>query len=85
MKAAALTLLVVVFYALHQDVWNWRSVDPLLLGFLPVGLWYHVAYSLAASVVLWVLVRLAWPRELEDAGSKQPHPNSTSPHGDAHR
>jgi len=85
MKTVALTLLVVVFYALHQDVWNWRSVEPLLFGFLPVGLWYHVAYSVAASVVLWVLVRHAWPRELEEAGSRQAHPNSKPPHGDPHR
>ena len=58
----ALALAVLAFFALHQDFWYWRSARPLLLGFLPPGLWYHIAYTLAASVLMAVLVRWAWPR-----------------------
>ncbi|MFN0068377.1 MAG: DUF3311 domain-containing protein [Limisphaerales bacterium] len=72
--------LVAVFYALHQDVWNWRRVDPLAFGFLPVGLWYHALYSCVAAVVMWLLVRFAWPEHLEEAA---PEPGAAGePRGD---
>lgn len=56
---------VVALLILHQDLWNWRSVRPFLFG-LPVGLWYHVFYTLGAAALMAVLVRYAWPHELED-------------------
>ena len=53
-----------VMLGLRQDFWNWD--DPsLVLGFLPIGLAYQAAYSLLAAVVMAVLVRCAWPRDLE--------------------
>jgi hypothetical protein len=62
----ALTLLAAfVLYVLHQDVWFWRSTRPLVFGFLPVGLAYHAAYTLAIAVVLAWLVRTRWPHHLE--------------------
>lgn len=60
----ALTLLVVLVYALHQDFWNWQSRD-LVLGILPVGLAYHAGYSLLAAGMMALLVRFAWPSALE--------------------
>lgn len=65
MKRALLVTLTAGVYLLHQDTWNWRVSDPLLFGFLPVGLWYHGAYTLAAAGLMFLLVKLAWPRELE--------------------
>ena len=50
-------LVVSAVYLAHQDFWNWTRVEPLLFGFLPIGLWYHAAYSLLASAVMWLLVR----------------------------
>lgn len=67
MKSVLLTLLVVVFYALHQDVWNWRRAEPLLFGFLPPALWYHAAYSCCAAGIMALLVKFAWPADLENA------------------
>lgn len=60
-----LALAVAVLYVLHQDVWFWRSARPLVFGFLPIGLAYHAAYAVAASLLLALLVRLAWPAHLE--------------------
>ena len=60
-----LALAVLVLYALHQDLWFWRTARPLLFGFLPVGLTYHAAYCLAAAALMAALVRFAWPRALE--------------------
>lgn len=65
MKQALLILATLVLYALHQDVWFWREARPLAFGFLPIGLAYHVGYSVAASALLWALVRWAWPAHLE--------------------
>ncbi len=78
-KGIALTLLVAVFYALHQDVWNWRETTPLVFGFLPIGLAYHPGYSLCAAGIMAVLVKFAWPRGLDpdepcDDGQTNKHP-----------
>ena len=53
--AAALALL----YLLHQDFWFWREARPLVFGILPMGLFYHAAYTIASSGVLWLVVRSA--------------------------
>jgi polyferredoxin len=62
-----LTVLVVVVYLLHQDVWNWKRIEPLVMGFLPIGLAYHAGFSVLAAVTMAVLVRFAWPKHLEEA------------------
>jgi hypothetical protein len=62
------TILVVVLIALHQDFWLWTD-KTLVFGFLPIGLVYHALYAIAASLTMWMLVKVAWPRHLdEDAG-----------------
>ena len=67
MKKLWLLLLVVAVYLLHQDFWNWRTIAPLVLGFLPIGLAYHVGYSLLAAGLMAVLVKFAWPKDLESS------------------
>ena len=64
-----LCLLVVVVYLLHQDYWNWGRYEPLVFGFVPIGLAYHAGYSLVAAMTMAVLVRFAWPGHLEDAAA----------------
>ena len=54
-------------YLLHQDLWFWRVPTPLVLGFLPIGLFYHAAYTLVVSLALAWLVPTYWPAHLEDA------------------
>lgn len=58
-------VLVVALYVLHQDVWLWRTARPLVFGFLPIGLAYHAAYTIACSLLLWWLVHRHWPTHLE--------------------
>ena len=65
-KRALLVLVLLGFYMAHQDFWNWMRIEPLLFRFLPVGLWYHAAYSLLASALMWLLVKFAWPKSLEE-------------------
>lgn len=58
-------LLIAILYALHQDFWFWRTPTPLVFGILPIGLFYHAAYTLVTSAFLWLLVRLIWPSHLD--------------------
>ncbi|HXG24471.1 MAG TPA: DUF3311 domain-containing protein [Chthonomonadales bacterium] len=59
-----LTLIVIVVIVLHQDIWLWTD-KRLVFGFLPIGLAYHVGYMFLASATMALLVRFAWPKELE--------------------
>ena len=65
MTRIAAVLIVTALYVLHQDVWFWREARPLVFGFLPIGLFYHAAFTVGTSLALWVLVRLAWPSHLD--------------------
>ena len=65
MKRIAAIVIVIVLYLLHQDFWFWRSARPLVFGFLPIGLFYHVAYMVASSLVLWGMVTFLWPSHLD--------------------
>jgi hypothetical protein len=64
-------LLVAAIYALHQDIWFWRDARPLVFGFLPIGLAYHAAYTLAVSVVMAALVHRHWPAHLEEPSPRE--------------
>jgi hypothetical protein len=66
MKRTLLVIAVVVLYVLHQDVWFWRTAHPLVFGFIPIGLFYHACFSVAASLLMWLLVKHAWPSHLEE-------------------
>src|SRR5262249_46334582 len=65
MKRLLLTGAVIALYVLHQDFWFWRTPSPLVLGFLPVGLFYHLVYTLAVAALMWLLVKYVWPSHLE--------------------
>lgn len=79
MKRLLLPALVILLYILHQDFWFWREALPLVFGFLPVGLFYHLLYTPAIVAVMWLLVKYAWPSHLEEV---QDHPQ---PNEEAHR
>ena len=64
---------VVLLYVLHQDFWFWRDAQPLVFGFLPIGLFYHAAFTVGCSGVLWLLVTLVWPGHLEDPAPSGAH------------
>ncbi|HEY7785600.1 MAG TPA: hypothetical protein VIB00_12775 [Pyrinomonadaceae bacterium] len=65
MKRVLLVLAVVALYLLHQDIWFWRTAHPMVFGFVPIGLFYHACFSIAASLLMWLLVTFAWPTRLE--------------------
>lgn len=50
-----------LLYLLHNDVWLWAPPPRLVAG-LPAGLLFHVGLCFAASAVMALSVRFAWPR-----------------------
>jgi hypothetical protein len=56
---------VLTVFLLHQDCWNWKKTEPLVFGFLPVGLAYHAGFAVLAALMMAVLVKFAWPADLE--------------------
>jgi hypothetical protein len=74
MRTISVVGLLSILYALHQDVWFWRASRPLVFGFLPIGLFYHAAFTLACAIVLFFLVKLAWPAHLEVSPDTRPGP-----------
>lgn len=71
-RTLALLALVAGVYVLHQDFWNWQRVEPLVFGVIPAGLGYHVGYSIAAALMMAVLVKFAWPTHLEKTEPQEP-------------
>ncbi len=65
MKRLLLIAIIAVLYVLHQDFWFWRTPIPMVFGFLPIGLSYHILYTLAVTGLMWLLVKVAWPAHLE--------------------
>lgn len=59
----ALFLLLVV---LHQDFWWWDTYEPLILGFIPIGLAWHAGISICAAIVGWLGVKYCWPEGVDD-------------------
>jgi hypothetical protein len=70
MKLSLFVIAILALYLLHQDFWFWRAAAPVVLGFLPVGLFYHVCYTLVISALMWALVKYAWPSRLEAEGQR---------------
>ena len=60
---------VVLLAILHYDFWSWGDAT-LWFGFLPVGLAYQGLISLAAGVAWALVVRFAWPRDVEEWASR---------------
>ena len=64
-----LYLALVAAFVLHNDIWWWEDRS-LVLG-MPIGLTYHIALCLAAALIMALLVRYAWPSEL-DVDAQEP-------------
>jgi hypothetical protein len=65
MNTVLSVLIIVSLYVLHQDLWFWRQARPLVFGVLPIGLFYHAAFTVATSLALALLVKLLWPAALD--------------------
>ena len=57
-------LLLAAALVLRHDLWWWNDATPLF-G-LPIGLTYHILFCLAASGIMALLVRFAWPKTVTE-------------------
>ncbi len=64
------TAWVVLLIALHQDFWNWPDRS-LVGGLIPIGLFYHACYAVAASLTMLLLVKTMWPKHLDEDEAKE--------------
>ena len=77
LRKFSLSLLVIAVFLVHQDFWNWKNAEPFVFGFLPVGLAYHAGYAVLAAIMMALLVKFAWPNDLERIESKLDDENKT--------
>jgi hypothetical protein len=62
-KVVYLALLVLI--VAHQDFWWWHTHEPLVFGFIPIGLAWHAGISISAGLLGLLAVRFCWPHELD--------------------
>lgn len=73
-QIVGLLVLILLVVILRHDYWQWNTPGYLLLGFLPVGLWWQAMVSIAAAVMMGILVRVAWPQNLQDSSPDSARP-----------
>ena len=54
-------LLLILLAILHQDFWLWNRIEPLVFGFIPIGLAYHIGVSISAGILWALAVHFCWP------------------------
>ncbi|MCH8253367.1 MAG: hypothetical protein IID36_13040 [Planctomycetes bacterium] len=66
--------LIILLAVLHQDFWWWDTAEPLVLGFVPIGLAFHAGISVAAAVLWALAVKYCWPADVDalDTVADQP-------------
>ncbi len=52
---------VAALIIVHQDFWFWDTYEPLVFGFMPIGLAYHVLISILAAVVWFLATKYCFP------------------------
>jgi hypothetical protein len=57
--------LVLLAAILHYDFWNWTTTE-VVFGFMPVGLAYQAGISLLAGLAWTLVIKFAWPGEVEE-------------------
>ena len=57
-------VLIVLLAIVHQDIWWWDNKE-LVLGFMPLGLFYHALFSCMAAGVWALAIKWAWPSDIE--------------------
>ncbi len=58
-------IMLVLLGVLHQDFWFWNRIEPLVFGFIPIGLAYHIGVSIAAGALWALAVHYCWPKGVD--------------------
>ncbi len=57
--------MVAVLIVLHHDFWFWED-SRLVMGFLPIGMAYHIGISIIAAAFWFWAIQYAWPTDVDD-------------------
>ncbi len=78
--------LIVLLTLLHQDFWFWDTYEPLIFGFIPIGLAYHAMISLLAGFFWFLAIKYCWPEGVDDVEEEltSEEGNSDQTSSDAH-
>ncbi len=60
-KHIIVSVVLLVYALLHFDLFLWNQIHPIMFGFMPIGLFYHVIYILLFYVILRIIYRIIWP------------------------
>jgi len=72
--------LVLLLIVIHQDFWFWND-KTLILGFIPIGLFYHACISVAAAFTWYLATLFCWPEELVEDAPMGPSNGEEVQHG----
>ena len=61
--------LILALCVLHHDFWWWDTAEPVMFGFMPIGLAWHTGISVAAAFSWWLAVKYCWPERLTEGDS----------------
>ena len=75
-KEGVYIFLVLLFF-IHQDFWFWDN-GSLIMGFIPIGLIYHIGYSIVAALAWFLAIKYAWPSHLESFSEQGEDSTSTT-------
>ena len=67
----------VLLFFIHQDFWFWDNGN-LIMGFIPIGLIYHIGYSIIAAIAWFLAIKYAWPSHLESFSEQGEDSTSTT-------
>ena len=65
---------MVLLAVAHYDWWLWND-GGLVLG-LPAGLTFHLLFTAATAIAMWMLVRNAWPDRLDAEANADREPDA---------
>ena len=68
-RGIIVAVLAVALIVLHQDYWLWNDGN-LVWGIFPMGLFWHICISIAATLTWFLATRIVWP--FDDANEDLP-------------
>lgn len=60
-----MAVIVIIVALLHHDFWFWDD-QTLVMGFMPIGLMYHMFFSIASAALWAITMKIAWPTHIEE-------------------
>ena len=73
--------LVLLAAILHYDFWNWDDTS-LVFGFVPIGLAYQAGISILAGIAWTLVVKFAWPDQVEEWANAGANAGNGPDHGE---